>query len=92
MATHSSTLPRKSHGRRSLVGCSPWGREESDKAEQLNKTELTTHQLGEIIPPQYDPGNLILKENEAPIPLKNFHFIFVIIMLLKTFSNLILRM
>ena len=23
-------LPRKSHGRRSLVGCSPWGREESD--------------------------------------------------------------
>ena len=25
MAPHSST-PRKSHGRRSLVGCSPWGR------------------------------------------------------------------
>ena len=23
-------LPGKSHGRRSLVGCSPWGREESD--------------------------------------------------------------
>ena len=23
-------LPRKSHGRRSLVGCSPWGHEESD--------------------------------------------------------------
>ena len=28
MAPHSSTLPGKSHGRRSLVGCSPWGREE----------------------------------------------------------------
>ena len=26
----------KSHGRRSLVGCSPWGREESDKTERLH--------------------------------------------------------
>ena len=29
-------LPRESHGRRSLVGCSPWGREESDTTEQLH--------------------------------------------------------
>ena len=28
-------LPGKSHGRRSLMGCSPWGREESDTTEQL---------------------------------------------------------
>ena len=28
-------LPGKSHGRRSLVGCSPWGRWESDTTEQL---------------------------------------------------------
>ena len=28
-------LPGKSHGQRSLVGCSPWGREESDMTEQL---------------------------------------------------------
>ena len=28
-------LPGKSHGRRSLVGCSPWGREESDMIERL---------------------------------------------------------
>ena len=28
-------LPGKSHGRRSLVGCSPWAREESDTTEQL---------------------------------------------------------
>ena len=27
--------PGKSHGRRSLVGCSPWGREESDTTERL---------------------------------------------------------
>ena len=29
-------LPGKSHGWRSLVGCSPWGREESDMTEQLH--------------------------------------------------------
>ena len=29
-------LPRKSHGQRSLVGCSPWGRKESDMTEQLH--------------------------------------------------------
>ena len=26
----------KSHGRRSLIGCSPWGRKESDTTEQLH--------------------------------------------------------
>ena len=29
-------LPGKSHGWRSLVGCSPWGREKSDMTEQLH--------------------------------------------------------
>ena len=29
-------LPGKSHGRRSLVGCSPWGWEESDTTERLH--------------------------------------------------------
>ena len=29
-------LPGESHGWRSLVGCSPWGCEESDKTEQLH--------------------------------------------------------
>ena len=29
-------LPGKSHGWRSLVGCRPWGREESDTTEQLH--------------------------------------------------------
>ena len=28
-------LPGKSHGRRSLVGCNPWGREESDTTERV---------------------------------------------------------
>ena len=34
MAPHSST--GKSHGQRSLVGCRPWGREESDTTELLH--------------------------------------------------------
>ena len=29
-------LPGKSHGRRSLVGCSPWGHEELDTIERLH--------------------------------------------------------
>ena len=29
-------LPGKSHGRRSLVGCSPWGRQESDTTERFH--------------------------------------------------------
>ena len=35
MASHSST-PGKSHGRRSLVGCNPWGCKESDTTERLH--------------------------------------------------------
>ena len=29
-------LPKKSHGQRSLVGYSPWGRKESDTTERLH--------------------------------------------------------
>ena len=42
-------LPGKSHGWRSLVGCSPWGREESDTMERLHfslhalEKEMATH-------------------------------------------------
>ena len=36
MAPHSSTLAWKTHGWRSLVGCSPWGSKESDPTEQLD--------------------------------------------------------
>ena len=36
MATHCSTLPGKSHGRRSLPGYSPWGRWGSDTTERLH--------------------------------------------------------
>ena len=36
MAPTPVLLPGKSHGRRSLVGCSPWGRGESDTTERLH--------------------------------------------------------
>ena len=42
-------LPGKSHGRRSLVGCSPWDREGSDPTERLHfhfhalEKEMATH-------------------------------------------------
>ena len=36
IAPHSSTLAGKSHGWRSLVGCSPWRRKESDMTERLH--------------------------------------------------------
>ena len=34
-------LPGKSHGQRSLAGCSPWGRRESDMSEPLTHTVTT---------------------------------------------------
>ena len=36
MAPTPSLLPGKSHGWRSLVGCSPWDHEESDMTERLH--------------------------------------------------------
>ena len=36
MAIHSSILPGKSHGQRSLEGYSPWGHKESDTTERLH--------------------------------------------------------
>ena len=59
-------LPGKSHGRRSLVGCSPQGHEESDATELLHfhfhglEKEMTTHSsvLAWRIPGKAEPGGL----------------------------------
>ena len=40
-------LPGRSHGRRSLVGYSPWGRKESDMTERLHFTCLTLEYIRE---------------------------------------------
>ena len=43
-------LPGKSHGQRSLVGYSPWGRKESDMTERLHFTfKLTSLSLADCI-------------------------------------------
>ena len=39
-------LPGKSHGQRSLVGCSPWGRKESDTTERLH-FDFSLSRIGE---------------------------------------------
>ena len=44
MAPHSSTLPGQSHGRRSLVGYSPWGCKELDTTEWLHFTHFILYQ------------------------------------------------
>ena len=45
MATHSNILPGKSHGQRSLVGCTPQGRKKSDTIEATQHTACTTVNL-----------------------------------------------
>ena len=41
-------FPVKSHGQRSLAGCSPWGRKESDMIELLSAHTHTPHTLKDI--------------------------------------------
>ena len=61
-------LPGESHGQRSLVGCSPWGRWDLDTTERLHfhfsfyalEKEMATHSsvLGWRIPGTGEPGRL----------------------------------
>ena len=57
-------LPGKSHGQRSLTGCSPWGRYKSDTTERLHfhalEKEMATHSsvLAWRIPGTGEPGGL----------------------------------
>ena len=48
-------LPGKSHGQRSLVGYSPWGRKESDTTEQLHKNCLPPRPLDGVQIPEFLP-------------------------------------
>ena len=64
MAPTPVLLPGKSHGRRSLVGCGPWGREESDTTERLHfhalEKEIATHSSVPAwrLPGTGEPGGL----------------------------------
>ena len=57
-------LPGKSHGWRSLLGCSPWGCEELDMTEQFHfhalEKEMAMHSsvLAWRIPGMGEPGGL----------------------------------
>ena len=65
MAPTPVLLPGKFHGRRSLVGSSPWGRKESDTTERLHfhalEKEMATHSsvLAWRIPGTAEPGGLL---------------------------------
>ena len=71
-------LPGKSHGRRSLVGCSPWGRYESDTTERLRfdfhalEKEMATHSsvFAWRIPGMGEPGGLPSMGSQSRTGLK----------------------
>ena len=64
-------LPGKSHGQRSLVGDSPWGRKESDTTEQAGRTHEELDEAG----PRRKGQNIaamrqgLLRVQEHPPPL-----------------------
>ena len=65
MTPHSSTLAWKIPWTEELVGCSPWGCEESDTTERLHfhalEKETATHSsvLAWRIPGMAEPGRLL---------------------------------
>ena len=60
MAPHSSTLAWKIPWTEGLMGCSPWGRKESDTTERSLEKEMATHSsvLAWRIPGTGEPGGL----------------------------------
>ena len=57
-------LPRKSHGQRSLAGCSPWGRKESDR------TEHTKAQTGTLLCPRMPlKAHTVLMNHHDALPI-----------------------
>ena len=59
MATHPVFLPGKSHGQRSLVGCSLWGRKESHMTEWLTK-----------LPGPHRPVALLWGDGNTPLEVR----------------------
>ena len=62
-------LPGESHGQRSLVVCSAWGRKESDTTDYLDEMGYSSkYKLSQLI--QYEIGNF-----NAPVSIKEIEFI-----------------
>ena len=79
MAPDSSILPGKPHGRRSLLDCSPWGREESDTTERLHfhtlEKEMATYSsvFAWRIPGTEEPGGLPSMGSQSQTRLKRLN-------------------
>ena len=65
MATHSSNLPWKSPGQRSLVGCSPRARKESGTTERLTLTYTYLQRLYWLF---WDPCSPRDSQDSSPVP------------------------
>ena len=63
-------MPGKSHGQRSLVGYSPWGRKELDTTERLHFTSLTNLKLLIIECDVKDYGDLSFADNFDDSPFQ----------------------
>ena len=68
MATHSSTLAGKSHGQRSLVGYSPWGRKQLNRTKQCGSTVSPVTQATGIRPSSYRQAPFATIEDLARPP------------------------
>ena len=58
-------LPEKSHGQKSLAGCSPWGHKESDTTEQLTLYFGTKHNSLEKV--KTCPVEVVLLGGKGPM-------------------------
>ena len=67
-------LPGKSHGRKSLVGCSPWGREESDTTETSLSLFILMHWRRKWQPtPVFLPGESQGRGEPGGLPSMGSH-------------------
>ena len=65
-------LPGKSHGWRSLVGCSPWGHEESDTTERLH-FHFSPSCIGDYSLGEGEDGEKLIHESLITACLGNGH-------------------
>ena len=84
MAAHSSTLSRKSHGWRSLVGYSPRGRRESDTTERLHFHFQSSYFINSIFMLNFQMCKKY--QNDRP------NFLLPLVMIVDTFVRGCMRM
>ena len=60
-------LPGKSHGRKGLVGCSPWGRTESGTTEAMQQQPQPFPPLADLPGPGIEPTSPALQVDSLPL-------------------------